>query len=361
MPPNCRNPKSKLLVLLFEVVESKMNRDKESNLEKHLREARIENKYHLVQNYNNDLIRRSLKSQNNHNRLNVKEHRANIHQDNIAKKIDERNRIKMTQLIQGPQNQLKSLGAQRRPEGLQIEVSMQSDSIDRLGAKAGERGSNLSYAPNTVSSNTTPNSNLSFSTNKSHRAAPRKEKAVDVIEKINQKLLIKNSLIQRLKKRNTSKASNKSNRSSLSKETLSNKAPVTKQSEVGSKQEDRILHLTLNGAKHNTNLVQINNYIGKHHREDGESVGDNCSHRQSTNSNSSNIYSNKLRKLRKPDSVHSKDMDMQYQGNKMRKEILNPLKFQSKLPISGPILSNIQNKNVLTLTQNLLQKRQKNE
>lgn len=359
---NERNPKSKLLVLLFEVVENKMNRDRESELDNHLRDIRKENKYHLVQNYNNDLIRRSLKSQNNHNRLNVKEHRANIHQENITKKLEERNKKKMTQLIQGPQNQLKSLGAQRRPDGLQIDVGMQSDSIDRIGGKAGERGSNFSYAANTISSNTTPNSNLSFSTNKSNRAAPRKEKAVDVIEKINQKLLIKNSLIQRLKKRNTSKASNKSNRSSLSKEGFNNQVVSKQTGAVAiSKQEERILHLTLNGAKHNTNLVQINNYIGKHHKEETESVGDNKSHRQSANSNSSNVYSNKLRKLRKPDSFSSKDTDMQYQGPKVRKEPANPLKYQSKLPMGGPILANIQNKNVLTLTQNLLNKRQRNE
>lgn len=82
-----RNPKSRLLLLLYEVVESKMTRDKETELNLQMREARLENKYHLVQNYNNDLIRRSLKSQNNQNRLNIKEHKANMHFENITKKL----------------------------------------------------------------------------------------------------------------------------------------------------------------------------------------------------------------------------------------------------------------------------------
>ena len=100
---------------------------------------------------------------------------------------------------------------------------------------------------------------MSFSTNKSNRPTLKKVKPLEtVLQSNNQKLLIKNSLIERLKKRNTSKASNKSNRSSFSKETPNNKnvskLPV-KNALVGTKLshqgDDRILHLTLNGAKHN--------------------------------------------------------------------------------------------------------------
>ena len=166
-----------------------------------------------MQNYNNDLIRRSLKSQNNHNRLNIKEHKANLHFDNITKKIEDKNRKKISQMIgKAGHNQMKSLGTQKKHEELEIDVENQSESIDKLGVK-GERTSNFSYNAHTVSSNVTPNSNVSFSTNKSNRVVnPPKDKFQDQVlnENVN-KLLIKNSLIQKLKKRNTSKTSNKSN------------------------------------------------------------------------------------------------------------------------------------------------------
>lgn len=359
-----RNPKSRLLQLLFEVVESKMNRDRDADLEKQLRDARKENKYHLVQNYNNDLIRKSLKSQNNHNRLNIKEHKANMNLESITKKLEERNRKKFTQKVSHGVP-LKSLAAPRRNEDLEIEIANPVESLEKGYVK--DRGSNYSYAGHTASSNTTPNSNLSFSTNKSNRAVAVKEKAREVILQANQKLLMKNSLIQRLKKRTTSKASSKSNRSSFSREAQNNKLVSRQTAEPeagGGRHDDRILHLTLNGAKHNTNLVQINNYINKPHREDSDSagVGDSKSHRMSANSNASNVYSSKLKKTVKPEySMKSKEMDIHQEGKKLRKEIQNPLKLQSKLPFAQPMLASIQNKNVLTLTQNLLQKRNRNE
>ena len=357
-----RNPRSRLLLLLYEVVDSKVNRDKESELDKQIREARKDNKYHLVQNYNNDLIRRSLKSQNNQNRLNIKDHKANLHFENISKKIEEKNRKKIAQMIgRVGHNQMKSLGTHKRHDELEIDIDNQSESIDKLGTKP-EKTSNFSYKAHTVSSNITPNSNISFSTNKSNRGATNKDKFQDqVITENPNKLLIKNSLIQRLKKRNTSK---NSNRESFSKEGLTQKPAKPVKGSIGGENkylhqaEERILHLTLTGAKHNTNLVQINNYINKLHREDVDQAGvsDNRSHRQSANSNSSQAPSNKPRITRKQDNI-IKDLDVQ--ANKVRKEPVNPLKPQSRL--AQPILANLQNKNVLTLTQNLLQKRNRNE
>lgn len=340
-----------------------MNRDKEAELDKQMRDARRENKYHLVQNYNNDLIRKSLKSQNNQNRLNIKEHKANLNLETITKRLEERNKKRPTQGVSHGAP-LKSLAAPRRNEELEIEIANPVESTDKGGLKV-ERGSNYSYAGNTISSNTTPNSNMSFSTNKSHRAVAVRDKAKEVILQTNQKLMIKNSLIQRLKKRTTSKASSKSNRSSFSRDAQSNKlvSRQTAEPEAGGRIDDRILHLTLNGAKHNTNLVQINNYINKPHRDEAEVAGvaDNKSHRMSANSNASNVYSSKLKKLRKPESMNSKDVDILNEAKKVRKEVQNPLKLQTKLPFAQPMLASIQNKNVLTLTQNLLQKRNRNE
>lgn len=86
------------MLLLYEVVENKMMRDKQTEIEEKLKkEVKTENKYHLVQNYNNELVRRSLKSQNNHHRLNVKEKRNNL--DKISKKLEEKNRKKVTTLL----------------------------------------------------------------------------------------------------------------------------------------------------------------------------------------------------------------------------------------------------------------------
>ena len=103
--------------------------------------------------------------------------------------------------------------------------------------------------------------------------------------------------------------------------------------------EDRILHLTLTGAKHNTNLVQINNYINKLHREDsdGLGVGDNRSHRQSANSNSSHMYSQKSKASKKADGPQSREQDMKNYASKLRKETANPLKPQTKLALAQPI------------------------
>lgn len=337
-----------------------MNRDKETELNVQMREARMENKYHLVQNYNNDLIRRSLKSQNNHNRLNIKEHKANMHFENITKKIEEKNRKKIAQVIgRAGHNQMKSLGVQKKKDDLENEGD-NSESIDRSGVRR-ERTSTFSNNGHTVSSNTTPNNNVSFSTNKT---SSQKERITDQLGKENpNKLLIKNSLIQRLKKRNNSKASENSNRASFSKDSQSKGGKKPNDLKISHQGEDRILHLTLTGAKHNTNLVQINNYINKLHREDsdGLGVGDSRSHRQSANSNSSNVYSQKSKPVKKTEGAQPREVEMKAYANKLRKEATNPLKPQTKLTLAQPILANLQNKNVLTLTQNLLQKRTRND
>lgn len=352
------------MLLLYEVVESKASRDREAELNQQMRDARLENKYHLVQNYNNDLIRRSLKSQNNHNRINIKEPKANKHFENITRKIEEKNIKKIAQMIgRSGHNQMKSLGIQKKKDEFATENDNQSGSIDKSCFKK-ERNSTFSNHGHTVSSNTTPHNNVSFSTNKT---SSHKERLADHVHKDNpNKLLIKNSLIQRLKKRNNSKASETFNRASFSKEahsTKQQKPAKPAELKISHKAEDRILHLTLTGAKHNTNLVQINNYINKLHREDSESLGvpDTRCHRQSANSNSSNMYSNKSKASKKPESQASKDNDMKMYANKLRKETTNPLKPQAKLAMAQPVMANIQNKNVLTLTQNLLQKRTRHE
>lgn len=357
-----RNPRSRLLQLLFEVVELKLNRSREVQQSIKLRDARRENKYHLVQNYNNDLIRKSLKSQNNHNRLNIKEHKANIHLESITKRLQELNKKKAAQKV-GSAAPLKSLTAHRRKEDLEIDLANPIEAMEKAGLK--DRGSNFSYVGNTQSSNITQNSNMSFSTSKSNKAESIKEKKKELVLPTSHKMMIKNTLMQRFKNKTTTKDSNTSNRSSFSRDAQSNKlAPrPTSEQEVTARLEDRILHLTLNGAKHNTNLVQINNYINKPHREGSESAGlaDSKSHRMSTNSNSSSVYSIKLQKLRRPESTNSKELDAQVE-RKSRTNAQIPVPLQSKkFPFAEPMLATIQNKNVLSLTQNLLQKRNRHE
>ncbi len=350
-------------MLLFEVVENKMNRDKHYEIETEIRAAVKDNKYHLVQNYNNDLIRRSLKSQNNHNRLNIKENKVN-YIENITKKIDERYKKKMMTVVGQGHNQFKSLGTQKRTEELKIEVP-HADSTDRINGRA-DRGTNLSYAGQSPSS--TPNSNMSLVINKSSGAqANKKESKLHdlILHPNNQTLAVKNSLIQKIKKRNTSKVSDRSERSA-SRDNSGMRGslkpgikPMTGTEKVARQVEEHVLHLTLNGAKHNTNLVQINNYI---HKAENESAGvsDNKSHRQSTGSNNSNLNSIKLRNIRKAISVVNKDGIGGQTDYKTRAEGANPLK-PSKLQYNHTMLNSIQNKNVLTLAQNLLNKRSKNE
>lgn len=357
-----RNPKSRLLLLLFEVVENKIARDKQGERDADILAAVKENKYHLVQNYNNDLIRRSLKSTNNHNRLNIKENKVN-YIENITKKGDERYKKKMMTVVGQGHNQFKSLGTQKRTEELKIDVP-HADSTDRINAR-GDRGSNLSYAGQSPSS--TPNSNMSLVMNKSSGAqAAKKDPKLQemILHPNNQTLAVKNSLIQRIKKRNTSKVSDRSDRSASRDNSglRGSHKPVTKPIGVNDKLsrqvEEHVLHLTLNGVKHNTNLVQINNYINK---AENESVGvsDNKSHRQSAGSNNSNLNSIKLRNIRKAISVVNKDA-MMGTDYKNRAEGTNPLK-PAKTQYNQPLLSSIQNKNVLTLAQNLLNKRSKND
>ena len=346
-----------------------MTRDREAEFSKQVRDAKVENKYHLVKNYNNDLIRRSLKSQNNQNRLNIKEHKAHLHFDSITKKIEEMNKKKISQLInRSGHNQMRSLGVQKRNDDLEADLNNQSESLEKVGAKV-EKVFNYSQNVNTVSSNTTSHNNMSFSTNKSNKTYSKQENNLDkAIPKENpNKLLIKNSLIQRLKKRSPSKASNPSNKNSFSKEGFKSKNPKPAKPEtkedmrICHQGDDKILHLTLTGAKNNTNLVQINNYINKLNREDLETIADSRSHRQSAHSNSSNIYSNKSKATKKAEGPTANDLDMRLYASKLRKETANPLKPQNKFHYAQPILANLQNKNVLTLAQNLLQKRTRND
>lgn len=352
--------------LLYEVVENKIARDRDRDYEKKLKAASKERKYHLVQNYNNDLIRRSLKSQNGQRRLNVKENRPNVHLDKINKKLEENNKKRIAQLSGKYGHQpMKSCGTGKRVEGLEIEVDNHSEFDEKPGGK-GRAASNYRYNDHhPVSSNATPTSNISYATHKSSRTADliRDRTSDQALKEKTSKLRITNSLIQKLKQRNESRSSKKR----LAKETQiepkrANGSLGVEPKAVNSP-EDRMLHLTLTGAKNNTNLVQINNYINKLHKEESEQLGtdDSRSIRQSTLSSSSHHYSNKSRLSKKPESNQEKEVDLQINASRMRKAVANPLKPQSRVPLAQPALSNLQNRNVLTLTQNLLQKRYRNE
>lgn len=321
-------------------------------------EVKKENKYHLVQNYNNDLIRRSLKSQTNQNRLNIKEKKPNVHLENITKKIEEKQKKKIAGMTGQPSNQMKSLGNQHR-EDLRLEIPIQSDSVDKLLSK--ERGTHKNNGLQVVSSSLTPNGGVRPADQSYTNGAKRKPKEADgdTEEKRNQRLKIKNSLMQKIKKRNPSKASSRSNQcSAASKDAdLSRSVAQGEQRATMGKYpmaDDHLLQLIANNGKHG----------GSNHKakEETDSVGlnDNKSHRQSTGSNNSNFYSNKLRNVRKAVSIINKDLDKNIHETKGRKDTHQPLK-PAGTHYGQPLLNSIQNKNVLTLTQNLLQKRQKNE
>ena len=342
------------------MVEKKIQHDKQTDIEQQIREeVKKENKYHLVQNYNNDLIRRSLKSQTNQHRLNIKEKKPNVHLENITRKIEEKQKKKIAGMTAQPASQMKSLGNQHR-EDLRLEVPVQSDSVDKLLAK--DRGSHKAAGLQVVSSSLTPNGGVravdqSYSNGAKKR--PRDGDA-DTEEKRAQRLKIKNSLMQKIKKRNPSKASSRSNQcSGASKDAdLSRSVALAEpQRATAGKHappEDHLLHL----LAHNGRLP------GSSHKakEETDSMGlnDNKSHRQSTGSNSSNFYSNKLRNVRKAVSILNKDLDKNIHETKGRKDTHQPLK-PAGAHHGQPLLNSIQNKNVLTLTQNLLQKRQKND
>jgi len=312
-----------------------------------------------VQNYNNDLIRRSLKSQTNQNRLNIKEKKPNVHLENITKKIEEKQRKKMAGMTGQPSNQMKSLGNQHRDD-LRLEMPIQSDSVDKLLSK--DRATHKANGLQVISSSLTPNAGVdpayqSYSNGAKNRP---KDPDTDTEEKRNQRLKIKNSLMQKIKKRNPSKASSRSNQCSA----------ASKDADLSRSVAQAEAH-RLTAGKHplaDDHLLQLLASHGRQSasnhkpKEETDSVGlnDNKSHRQSTGSNNSNFYSNKLRNVRKAVSIINKDLDKNIHETKGRKDTHQPLK-PAGTHLGQPLLTSIQNKNVLTLTQNLLQKRQKNE
>lgn len=340
------------------MVEKKIQHDKQVDIEQKIRdEVKRENKYHLVQNYNNDLIRRSLKSQTNQNRLNIKEKKPNVHLENITKKIEEKQKKKIAGMTGQPSSQMKSLGNQHRDD-LRLDVPVQSDSVDKLLTK--DRGAHKVTGLQVVSSSLTPNGGVrtadqSYSNGTKKRP---KEAEGETEEKRAQRLKIKNSLMQKIKKRNPSKASSRSNQcSGASKDAdLSRSVAEPQRATVGKHAlvEEHLLQLIApNGRQAGS---------GHKAKEETDSMGlnDNKSHRQSTGSNSSNFYSNKLRNVRKAVSIINKDLDKNIHETKGRKDTHQPLK-PAGAHYGQPLLNSIQNKNVLTLTQNLLQKRLKNE
>ena len=275
------------------------------------------------------------------------------------------------------QNQIKSLTNQKRLDDYRLDIPPNADSADRLPARA-ERGSPISYAGQQISQIATPNSNMSVSINKSNgayasRKDPRKLQET-VLQTNNQSIAFRNSIIQKIKKRTSSKKSSVSDNSSVSKEQSAaragNKQPLkpnpNPKEGLQRQIEERVLHLTLNGAKHNTNLVQINNYINKAGiRDDNNSVeaSDNKSHKNSTSSNNSDLKSINLKNIKKAVSIVNKDAkSLTLDVNRLKPDIQTGARQLGRPQYTNQtLLSNIQNKNVLTLTQNLLQKRYKNE
>jgi hypothetical protein len=339
------------------VVDKKIQHDKQTDIEQKIRdEVKKENKYHLVQNYNNDLIRRSLKSQTNQNRLNIKEKKPNVHLENITKKIEEKQKKKMAGQ---PSTQMKSLGNQHRDD-LRLEMPIQSDSVDKLLSK--ERGTHKANGLQVVSSSLTPNGGVALTYQSYSNGAKKKPKDgdTDTEEKRNQRLKIKNSLMQKIKKRNPSKASSRSNQCSAA----SKDADLSRSVAQAEPQRATMGKYPL-ADEHLLQLIAGNGRQGgsSHKAKDEtDSMGlnDNKSHRQSTGSNNSNFYSNKLRNVRKAVSIINKDLDKNIHETKGRKDTHQPLK-PAGAHYGQPLLTSIQNKNVLTLTQNLLQKRQKND
>ena len=299
--------------------------------------------------------------------------------EGVVKKIDEKYRKRIMTLTVGNQvqNQIKSLTNQKRLEDYRLDVPPNADSSERLPAR-GERGSTISYTGQQMSQIATPNSNMSVSINKSSgahasRKDPRKLQET-VLQPNNQSIAIRNSIIQKIKKRTSSKKSSLSDNSSFSKEQSAarggNKQPLKTNGNpkegLQRQIEERVLHLTLNGAKHNTNLVQINNYINKAGlRDDINSVeaSDNKSHKNSTSSNNSDLKSINLKNIKKAVSTAQKETKgLTLEATRLKPEIQAGARQIGRSQFTNQtLLSNIQNKNVLTLTQKLLQKRYKNE
>lgn len=171
---------------------------------------------------------------------------------------------------------------------------------------------------------------------------------------------MKNSLVQRIRKTNPSKASSRSNNSSVSKDLELSRSVRKGEERQTTKHpfvDDNMMHIITNNNNQKNNKINLNT-----NKEDSENIGlnDNKSHRQSAGSNNSNFYSNKLRNVRKAVSILNKDLDRNILDTKGRKDTHQPLK-QGAGNQNQPLLNNIQNKNVLTLTQNLLQKRNRAE
>lgn len=114
-----RNPKSKIVQLLVEAVEQKVEYDMNVEMSKQIQEG----KFHLLQNYNNDLIRRSLKSQNINRRQNIKDKKNQMvlpKQPKLKVNPAVQDNMKFMNKLFGPvATNLKSLAsAHKRPEEL---------------------------------------------------------------------------------------------------------------------------------------------------------------------------------------------------------------------------------------------------
>lgn len=184
------------MMLLFEVVEKKMNRDNEADLSVRLKEEiNKENKYHLVQNYNNDMIRRSLKSQNNNKRINIKEKpHNNLLQNHIMTLLngkDKHREAGNSFLYNHTPTGNMSFSTNNKP----IVVATTGKKMDRLEGEAA-RSVKEGHSPNMNSKIADDASIGNGSMNKRN-------------------LAVKNTLIERLKKRNTSKMSNRSEEESI--------------------------------------------------------------------------------------------------------------------------------------------------
>jgi len=400
------NPRSKLLLLLYEVVENKMARDKQHEIENLVKgDPNYEQKYHLVQNYNVDLIRRSLKSHDNQGRLNIKEKKAKIGVDNLKqkKKVPELGTYYLKDTKEPPKLINKAKRDQAMVQKVEDRGRAHSESEESLDVlKKGEQIiKNYIHHGQTSSSHATPNHNISVLTNKSNQAGVKSKtptvnpKEHPPVMQQNQKLPMKTPIFNQIAKvgaaatrdPHASRESSRSNTSIISKEINSrqgsSKPTSTAAAADGSQKsgqnmqgltrqaEERALHLRVSAAnqptKHtSSNIAALNIYINKATKGSSEvdsaNLGDTKSQRQSSGSNQSSNHHNKLRNIRKVQGTTNKELDMKIgEVNARRENHPNIFKQNTTLGSNQPLLNAIQNKNVLTLTQNLLNKRSKND
>lgn len=278
--------------------------------------------YHLSPAYNPDLVRRSLKTQTQANRLNIQPKRKMGLGKKGGKKLLgvmnlAHNLVRTAQLPQHAQKDTGYKGAEsvdKKKEGLMVNAN-------HFGAGLG-------------SLNATPNSNPRISYSTSIKSKDKRERKVHKLE-------VKNTAVNRLRMRQASKDS------------IDSCASKRSQASKDSSNPHKVVHLTLNGSKNNTNVVQINNYINQ---EDAISrlSSDNHSSKFS-GSSASNQRRDKVRTHRK-----KKPIPIDCDHNILKGTGLDEAGIKKKVslmtqPMKPPVAG--KSNNLLLLAQNLASKR----